>query len=151
LVIEWRRRESNPRTDFSNQFSQQELQSEQWSGAAPEQQATGTEGQSESLSGTQSNSLSASVRRIADRWESLRPHIREAILTLVDAGTVAADSRHECGGAKNSPLPDELAWRLARKCRGIVQACLREEEWLDADRELFGVISEGLAEQVVDK
>jgi hypothetical protein len=39
---------------------------------------------------------------------------------------------------------DELALRLARQCRRIVQACLREEEWHDADREFYTVIRQGL-------
>ena len=38
------------------------------------------------------------------------------------------------------------AWsiRLARQCRHIIQACLREEEWGDADREFYRVIRQGL-------
>ena len=38
------------------------------------------------------------------------------------------------------PEFDNVAWRLARECRQIVQGCLREEEWQDADREFFEVI-----------
>jgi hypothetical protein len=36
-------------------------------------------------------------------------------------------------------LPEihEAAIRIARRCRHIVQACLREEEWGDADREFY--------------
>jgi hypothetical protein len=34
--------------------------------------------------------------------------------------------------------------RLARQCRFIIQACLREEEWADADREFYRVIRQGL-------
>ena len=45
------------------------------------------------------------------------------------------------------PAIHNLAVRLARKCRNIVQACLREEEWGDADRAFYEVIREGL-EQV---
>jgi hypothetical protein len=40
----------------------------------------------------------------------------------------------------NQPaLPEihEAAIRIARRCRHIVQACLREEEWGDADREFY--------------
>ncbi len=44
------------------------------------------------------------------------------------------------------PKVHELAIRLARRCRCIVQACLREEEWVDADREFYQVIREGLEE-----
>jgi hypothetical protein len=38
----------------------------------------------------------------------------------------------------------EAAVRLAVQCRRIVQACLREEEWLDADREFYLIIRAGL-------
>ena len=32
------------------------------------------------------------------------------------------------------------ALRMARRCRHIVQGCLREEEWADADQEFYAVI-----------
>ena len=41
----------------------------------------------------------------------------------------------------------QLAMRLARQCRRIVQACLREEEWGDADREFYEIIRQGLQQQ----
>ena len=44
------------------------------------------------------------------------------------------------------PVVHELAIRAARECRHIVQACLREEEWLDADREFYRVIRAGMEE-----
>lgn len=53
--------------------------------------------------------------------------------------------------APATPAVDELAMRLARQCRHIVQACLREEEWQDADREFFAVIREGLERLVGQK
>lgn len=40
----------------------------------------------------------------------------------------------------------EAAHRMARACRHIVQACLREEEWRDADEEFERVILLGLQE-----
>ena len=43
----------------------------------------------------------------------------------------------------DAPL-DRVARRIARKCRHIVQGCLREEEWLEADREFFRVAREEL-------
>jgi hypothetical protein len=39
----------------------------------------------------------------------------------------------------------ETAIRIARRCRHVVQACLREEEWADADREFYRVCREELA------
>lgn len=52
-------------------------------------------------------------------------------------------------GQESSPIhglqvrPDvsEIAWRLAQQCRSVVQACLREEEWQDVDREFCEVIA----------
>jgi hypothetical protein len=42
------------------------------------------------------------------------------------------------------PAIHQLAIRLARACRNIVQSCLREEEWHEADREFYLVIRRGL-------
>lgn len=33
----------------------------------------------------------------------------------------------------------ETAIRIARRCRHLVQGCLREEEWADADREFYRI------------
>jgi hypothetical protein len=41
-------------------------------------------------------------------------------------------------------LTHETAIRIARRCRHIVQACLREEEWAEADREFYRVAREEL-------
>lgn len=41
-------------------------------------------------------------------------------------------------------LTHETAVRLAVQCRRIIQVCLREEEWIEADREFYRVIREGL-------
>lgn len=38
----------------------------------------------------------------------------------------------------------QTALRMARRCRWIVQGCLREEEWIDCDEEFFAVILEEL-------
>jgi hypothetical protein len=49
--------------------------------------------------------------------------------------------------SRSSVTSDELknlAARLAKRCRQIIQSCLREEEWQDADEEFFDVILEGL-------
>jgi hypothetical protein len=44
------------------------------------------------------------------------------------------------------PAVHALSIRLARQCRWLVQACLREEEWAEADREFYRVIRAGLEE-----
>jgi hypothetical protein len=35
------------------------------------------------------------------------------------------------------PAIHDAAIRIARRCRHIVQTCLREEEWGEADREFY--------------
>jgi hypothetical protein len=42
------------------------------------------------------------------------------------------------------PEIHDAAVKMARRCRWLIQACLREEEWGDADREFYLVIREEL-------
>ena len=42
------------------------------------------------------------------------------------------------------PRIHEAAIRMAKRCRYLIQACLREEEWMDADREFYLVLREEL-------
>ena len=42
------------------------------------------------------------------------------------------------------PIIHAAAIKMARQCRHIVQGCLREEEWVDADLEFYRVIRVGL-------
>ena len=44
-----------------------------------------------------------------------------------------------------------LALRVARQCREIIQACLREEEWADAEEEFRWLILAGLNEAVKER
>lgn len=55
--------------------------------AAVWQRSNGPNGHA--LAGTDTHEVPASIRYIAERWHLLPPHIRESILTLVDAGTSA--------------------------------------------------------------
>jgi hypothetical protein len=89
----------------------------------------------------QHGQLPVAIARIAESWSSLPPHIREAISTLIDAGLASSDCRHRAITSAEVGSDDALTWQLARQCRGVVQSCLREEEWADADREFFAVIS----------
>jgi hypothetical protein len=141
------RRESNPDADFCNQCNGLQLEHSDSSRAAPAQHLAVTEGHCVAANGTAGPSIPATVCRIADAWPELPPHIREAIFTLVDAGLC---------GAQRDRLPDEstdaqrgdlgaLASELARQCRNVVQGCLREEKWPDADEEFCRVITNGLA------
>lgn len=145
-----------PPPPFSNYLKGKELQDSPPALAAPGQRCQSRESpspasddaDSQPTSQSQSVPLPPAVARIADAWPSLPPHIREAIRTLVDAAS-AANRAGSPGLQRNldraSVVTDEAAWRMAQECRSIVQSCLREEEWQDADREFFGVIHEGLA------
>jgi hypothetical protein len=42
------------------------------------------------------------------------------------------------------PAVHAAAIRAALRCRHMVQACLREEEWHEADREFYRIIREEL-------
>jgi hypothetical protein len=42
------------------------------------------------------------------------------------------------------PMIHEAAARMAKRCRFLIQVCLREEEWGDADREFYIIICEEL-------
>jgi hypothetical protein len=83
--------------------------------------------------------------RIAESWAQLPPHIREAIQTLIDATSI---DRKCSSGPRDSEWDAETiaeaAWGMARRCRSVVQACLREEEWRDADQEFRAIIEKGL-------
>ena len=138
------RRESNPRGDSSKALKGQSLQSGRASGVAPEQHLAATEGLCLASNGTPTCSLPAPVARVAEAWPELPPHIRGAILTLVDASTAGSNRREWMTSSIQKPQLDDLALQLARKCRVVIQSCLREEEWGDADREFFAVISAGL-------
>ena len=49
------------------------------------------------------------------------------------------------------PAIHEAAIKMAQRCRRIVQACLREEEWGEADREFYLVIREELERLLVGR
>jgi hypothetical protein len=72
-----------------------------------------------------------------DAWPHLPPHIRDAIGTLVDASGYRHTIRIDTGRCSSA---DVKAWHAAQQCRGIIQACLREEEWRDAEEEFFRLI-----------
>jgi hypothetical protein len=145
---QWRRRESNPRTDPSNQCNGLQLQLGDSAGAAPEHRAAATRGHHLTSNGSLAAVLPPSVRRIAGGWSGLPPHMREAILTLLDSGLLSAQAQRWSVTASSSTRGGfdfhKIAWSIARDCRRIVQACLREEEWQAADEEFYRLIFERL-------
>lgn len=88
------------------------------------------------------------LARLAAAWPILPPHIRDAIQTLIDAGlalssTPVREIRKPNPGSNGRPSHEQLVRRLARQCRGVIQNCLGEEEWQDAESEFFDIIAEG--------
>jgi hypothetical protein len=85
---------------------------------------------------------------ITKSWSVLPPHVQEAISTLVEAGLAVAKTFVNRDASRSLPngsfYRTQTARRLARECRNIVQACLREEEWRDADDEFSAIIKAGL-------
>jgi hypothetical protein len=45
---------------------------------------------------------------------------------------------------QNDNRTHEAAIRIARRCRHVIQGCLREEEWADADDEFYRICLEEL-------
>ena len=85
---------------------------------------------------------------LARNWARLSGQLQAAILGIVESPEVSLSRDHQLP----SPAPassayiEQLARYLAHRCRSIVQCCLREEEWIDADGEFFAIIQEGLQE-----
>lgn len=52
--------------------------------------------------------------------------------------------RPDLGAKSDRSRLQVVAMRLARRCRYIVQGCLREDEWADCDAEFATVILEEL-------
>ncbi len=44
------------------------------------------------------------------------------------------------------PVVDHFSRKAAVACRQVVQNCLREEEWRDADQEFFRIIQQAFKE-----
>jgi hypothetical protein len=89
-------------------------------------------------------SSDADLQRVIASWNTLPDGVRIAMMALV--GIVAPRPEDSPVSVQRSRSNvDETARRLARDCRKIVQGCLREEKWQDADREFFEIIRPGLA------
>ena len=51
-----------------------------------------------------------------------------------------------CSSPASRPIRESTTPRGGlRRCRQLIQACLREEEWADADREFYLICREELA------
>lgn len=71
---------------------------------------------------------------VVKNWDQLPPLVIELIqrISTLTLGTPTEPSY---------PIK-KFARMCARRCRSIVQGCLREEEWLDADLEFYGAIED---------
>ena len=81
----------------------------------------------------------ADLQFIAQGWPQLPEAVRTAITMLVKTN-VSNVQDLESVAKERQKRREELAMRLAQDCRCIVQGCLREEEWQDADHEFYDVI-----------
>jgi hypothetical protein len=91
---EWRRRESNEETICRNECSGNSLREQPKALGASGECLPSSRCQCSALAGTSLESSPPAIRHIANAWPNLPPHIREAILTLIDA----ASSRLDEGG-----------------------------------------------------
>lgn len=72
-------------------------------------------------------------------WHKLPKAVQLTIAVLIQAsvpGLAEPVTAAEHRGRKR----EEVAMQIARDCRYIIQSCLREEEWQDADQEFYEVI-----------
>lgn len=88
---EWRRRESNPPTASRKCLTEGELANspEPLSGYCQETSGTGwLDSTADDGGDARDDNETESLRRVAGAWSHLQPHIREAIITLIDAALV---------------------------------------------------------------
>lgn len=93
--------------------------------------------------GTESQFLAtndADLQFIAQGWPQLPEEVRTAITMLVKANVPNMPDLKSLAEERRKRR-EESAMRLAQDCRYIIQECLREEEWQDADQEFFQVIA----------
>ena len=82
----------------------------------------------------------ADLQLIAHVWPQLPEEVRTAITMLVKANVPNMPDLKSLAEERRKRREDS-AMRLAQDCRYIIQGCLREEEWQDADQEFFQVIA----------
>jgi hypothetical protein len=88
-------------------------------------------------------SFDADLQRLISSWDALPSSIRLTVMALIETFTLS--TQVPCSAREHvAPHLRELAWQLAHECRHVIQGCLREEEWPDADREFYAIIEEGL-------
>jgi hypothetical protein len=91
----WRRRESNPQADPSNDLRPNELGKGHSCESVNASQSLSTNGDFHALTTSGTTSCEASLCYIAAHWQHLPPHIREAICTLVDAAIARPPAQGE--------------------------------------------------------
>jgi len=79
------RQESNPNPELHNDPGEKDFRKSALIDAAPQHRASRTTGHRETSGGTERATIPSSLVHLIERWDSLPPHIREAIVTLVDA------------------------------------------------------------------
>jgi hypothetical protein len=94
------------------------------------------------LMDTQSQLLSSigpDLQAVMSGWNRLPDAVRTAITMLVRANVPELPDPEKVNDERDKNRK-AAAMQIARDCRFIVQRCLREEEWQDADQELCAAI-----------
>jgi hypothetical protein len=83
-------------------------------------------------------SIDPELQLVLSGWHKLPEAVQSAIAMLIRANVPELPEAKE--DSHGSRIAEDLAMRIARDCRYIIQGCLREEEWQDADQEFYEVI-----------
>lgn len=75
-------------------------------------------------------------------WEQLPPLVLDLVHEISVTGTTPTAQPGDQSIAAPGNALGQLASAIAKRCRSIVQGCLREEEWIDADHEFCTVVEE---------
>lgn len=79
------------------------------------------------------------LQLVLSGWHKLPKAVQSAIAMLIRANV--PDLAESGSAAQHRGRErEEIAMQIARDCRYIIQSCLREEEWQDADQEFYEVI-----------
>ncbi len=84
------------------------------------------------------------LKTVIDGWVQLPAAVKTAVTMLIRANVAdlpeADQEAQDCLSDREG-----LAMQIAQGCRYIIQGCLREEEWQDADEEFCAVITSHLS------
>jgi hypothetical protein len=84
-------------------------------------------------------SIDPDLQTVMSGWNRLPDAVRAAITMLIRANVPDLTDPEKL--PEDRPRHrEETAIQIARDCRYVIQGCLREEEWQDADEEFYDLI-----------